>query len=39
MKVYFEMPLREILKKEQRLIQISEQRAEKIRQRSLKYRL
>ncbi|MBS0923558.1 lipopolysaccharide core heptose(I) kinase RfaP [Providencia sp. JGM181] len=39
MKVYFEMPLREILKKEQRLVRISEQRAEKIRQRSLKYRL
>ncbi|MDR2989622.1 MAG: lipopolysaccharide core heptose(I) kinase RfaP [Providencia alcalifaciens] len=39
MKFYFEMPLREILKKEQRLVRISEQRAEKIRQRSLKYRL
>ncbi len=39
MKIYFDLPLRDLFKKEQRLIQITERRAEKIRQRSLKYRL
>lgn len=39
MKIYFDLSLRDLFKKEQRLIQITERRAEKIRQRSLKYRL
>lgn len=39
MKIYFSLPLKEILKQEQRLVRVVEQRSEKIRQRSLKYRL
>ncbi|MFD1093993.1 lipopolysaccharide core heptose(I) kinase RfaP [Providencia vermicola] len=39
MKIYFSLPLKEILKQEQKLVRVVEQRSEKIRQRSLKYRL
>lgn len=39
MKIYFSLPLKEILQQEQKLVRVVEQRSEKIRQRSLKYRL
>ncbi|VEB76667.1 Lipopolysaccharide core heptose(I) kinase rfaP [Providencia rustigianii] len=39
MKTYFELPLKDILRQEQRLLDIAQKRSEKIRQRSLKYSL